>query len=141
MGRGINKVILVGNLGSDPEIRQTNSGSPVANLSVATTRSWQNKQTGELQNETQWHRVTVFGKTAETASKYLTKGSQVYIEGRLQTRKWQDHQGHDRWTTEVVCHDMQMLGKSGDASPETREEVNAGSRVQTNEDCIDEIPF
>jgi len=115
MARGINKVILVGNLGNDPEVRYMPSGSAVANITVATTRSWKDKQTGQQQEETEWHRVSFFGRLAEVVGEYLKKGSQVYIEGRLRTRKWQDKTtGADRYTTEIVANDMQMLGGRGD---------------------------
>jgi len=113
MARGINKVILIGNLGKDPEVRYTASGSAMANLTLATTEAWKDRQSGERQEKTEWHRVVMFGKTAEIAGEYLRKGSQVYIEGRLQTRKWQDNSGQDRYTTEVVANDMQMMGGRG----------------------------
>ena len=111
--RGVNKVILVGNLGADPEVRYTQSGSPVANLRIATSERWKDKQSGEPQERTEWHRVVLFGKLGEIAEQYLKKGSQVYIEGRLQTRKWQGQDGQDRYSTEVVGNDMQMLGGRG----------------------------
>ena len=110
MARGINKVILVGNLGADPETRYTASGSAVTNISLATTDSWRDKGTGEQQERTEWHRVVFFNRLAEIAGEYLRKGRQVYVEGRLQTRKWQDQNGQDRYTTEVVASEMQMLG-------------------------------
>lgn len=110
MARGINKVIIIGHLGADPETRAMPSGSTVANIRVATTESWKDRQSGDQQERTEWHNVALFGRTAEVASEYLRKGSQVYIEGRLRTRKWQDKQGNDRYTTEIVANDMQMLG-------------------------------
>jgi len=110
MARGINKVILVGNLGADPETRYMPSGSAVTNLSVATSESWKDKQTGEQTERTEWHKVVMFDRLAEVAAEYLRKGSQVYIEGKLQTRKWQDRDGNDRWTTEIRANEMQMLG-------------------------------
>jgi single-strand DNA-binding protein len=118
--RGINKVILVGNLGQDPEVRYTAGGSAVTSLSLATSESWKDKNSGQMQEKTEWHRISLFGKLAEIAGEYLRKGSQVYIEGKLQTRKWQDKQGQDRYTTEVVVDGfngvMQMLGgRGGDA--------------------------
>jgi single-strand DNA-binding protein len=113
MARGINKVILIGNLGQDPEVRYTAGGTAVANLRIATTEAWRDKQTGEQKENTEWHSVVLFAKTAEIASQYLKKGSQVYIEGRIQTRKWQDKDGNDRYSTEVVANDMQMLGGGG----------------------------
>ncbi|MEH0667175.1 single-stranded DNA-binding protein [Vibrio scophthalmi] len=112
--RGVNKVILVGNLGGDPEVRYMPSGGAVANITIATSESWRDKATGEQREKTEWHRVALFGKLAEVAGEYLRKGSQVYIEGQLQTRKWQDQSGQDRYTTEVVVQGyngvMQMLG-------------------------------
>ena len=113
MARGINKVILVGNLGNDPDVRYTQSGAAVANVSIATSESWKDKTTGEQQDRTEWHRVVFFGRLAEIVSEYLKKGSQIYVEGRLQTRKWQDKEGIDRYTTEIVANEMQMLGGRG----------------------------
>jgi single-strand DNA-binding protein len=113
MARGINKVILVGNLGADPETRYMPSGSAVTNLSVATSESWKDKQTGEQNERTEWHKVVMFDRLAEIAAEYLRKGSQVYVEGKLQTRKWQDRDGNDRWTTEIRANEMQMLGGRG----------------------------
>lgn len=113
MARGVNKVILVGNLGQDPEIRYTGNQSAVANISVATTESWTDRQTGQKNERTEWHRVVMFGRLAEIAGEYLKKGSQVYLEGKLQTRKWQDQSGQDRYTTEIVANEMQMLGGRG----------------------------
>ena len=113
MAGGINKVILVGNLGQDPEIRYTADGRPIANFSIATSETWNDKSSGERREKTEWHRVVVFGKLAEICGEYLSKGRQVYIEGKLQTRKWQGKDGQDRWTTEVVVDmrgTMQMLG-------------------------------
>jgi len=113
MARGVNKVILVGNLGKDPDIKYTASGAAIANITVATSESWNDKQTGEKQEKTEWHRVVFFRRLAEIAGEYLRKGSQVYIEGKLQTRKWQDQSGQDRYTTEIVANEMQMLGSRG----------------------------
>ena len=113
MARGINKVILIGHLGQDPEVKYTAGGMAVTNISVATTESWKDKSSGEKQERTEWHRVSMFGKTAEIAGQYLRKGGQVYIEGRLQTRKWQDKSGADRYTTEIIANDMQMMGSAG----------------------------
>lgn len=113
MARGVNKVILIGHLGADPETKSMPSGTAVANLSVATTESFKDKQTNEWQERTEWHRVALFGRTAEVAGEYLRKGSQVYIEGRLRTRKWQDKQGNDRYSTEIIADNMQMLGGRG----------------------------
>ncbi len=113
MARGVNKVILVGNLGADPETRAMPSGATVANLRIATSESWRDKTSGEQQERTEWHRVALFGRLAEIASEYLRKGSQVYIEGSLRTRKWQDKQGNERYSTEIVGNEMQMLGGRG----------------------------
>ena len=113
MARGINKVILVGNLGADPETRYTASGAAITNIRVATSESWRDKQTGENQERTEWHRVVFFSRLAEIAGEYLRKGSQVYIEGSLRTRKWQGQDGQDRYTTEIVANEMQMLGSRG----------------------------
>ena len=110
MARGVNKVIIVGNVGNDPETKYMPSGSAVTNLSVATNESWKDKQTGEQKDRTEWHRVAMFGRLAEIAAEYLRKGSQVYIEGKLRTRKWQDQSGNDRYSTEVIADEMQMLG-------------------------------
>jgi single-strand DNA-binding protein len=115
MARGINKVILVGNLGQDPETRYMPSGGAVTNLRIATSESWKDKQTGEQQERTEWHSVAMFNRLAEVAAEYLRKGSQVYIEGKLRTRKWQDKEGRDRYTTEVIADEMQMLGGRGGA--------------------------
>ena len=113
MARGINKVILIGNLGQDPEVKYMPNGGAVANVTVATSESWKDKNTGEQQERTEWHRVVFFRRLAEIAGEYLKKGSKVYIEGRLQTRKWQDQQGNDRYTTEIIANDMQMLDSRG----------------------------
>ncbi len=110
--RGINKVIIVGNLGNDPEIRYMPNGNAVANLSVATSESWKDQQ-GQQQERTEWHRVTMYRRLAEIAGEYLKKGSQVYLEGKLQTRKWQDQQGNDKYTTEIIADNLQMLGGRG----------------------------
>ena len=120
MARGVNKVILVGNLGKDPEVRYAPGGGAVTNITLATSESWKDKNSGEKQEKTEWHRVVFFGKLAEIAGEYLKKGSQIYVEGRLQTRKWQDKEGKDRYTTEVVAGEMQMLGSRGGAgAPDT----------------------
>jgi len=113
MARGINKVILVGNLGADPETRYTASGAAITSIRIATSESWKDKQTGEQQERTEWHSITFFGRLAEIAGEYLRKGSQVYVEGRLQTDKWQDKDGNDRFTTKVIANEMQMLGGRG----------------------------
>ena len=114
MARGINKVILVGNLGADPETRYTAGGAAITSIRLATSESWRDKQSGENQERTEWHRVKFFGRLAEIAGEYLRKGSQVYIEGSLRTDKWQDQSGQDRYTTEIIAREMQMLGGRGD---------------------------
>ncbi|CAD83556.1 single-strand DNA-binding protein [Candidatus Blochmanniella floridana] len=155
--RGINKVILVGYLGQDPEIRYMSNGNPVANISIATTDTWKDKQTNEFKEKTEWHRVVLFGKLAEITSSYLRKGSQVYIEGSLRTRKWQNQDGQDRYTTEIIVSIggvMQMLSnryaearnmdtdnttnKSDSISDQNNHELNSESIVNFNED---DIPF
>lgn len=112
--RGVNKVILVGNLGNDPEVRYMPNGNAVANLSLATSESWKDQQ-GQQQERTEWHRITMYRRLAEIAGEYLKKGSQIYIEGKLQTRKWQDQQGNDKYTTEVIADQLQMLGGRNDS--------------------------
>jgi single-strand DNA-binding protein len=128
MARGINKVILIGNLGADPETRAMPSGTTVANLRVATSESWRDKQTGEQQERTEWHRVALFGRLAEIAGEYLRKGSQVYIEGSLRTRKWQDKQGNERYSTEIVGNELQMLGGRGGGGGAPGAGAEAGGR-------------
>ena len=115
MARGINKVIIVGNLGQDPDTRYMPSGAAVTNFTVATNESWKDKQTGEQKERTEWHKVAMFGRLAEIAAEYLRKGSQVYVEGKLRTRKWQGQDGQDRYTTEIIADEMQMLGGRGGA--------------------------
>ncbi|WP_432773883.1 single-stranded DNA-binding protein [Vibrio parahaemolyticus] len=154
--RGINKVILVGNLGADPEIRYLPNGGAVANITIATSESWRDKASGQMREKTEWHRVALFGKLAEVAGEYLRRGSQVYVEGQLQTRKWQDQSGKDQYTTEVVVQGfngvMQMLGgraQGGTNNPAPQQQQQAGGRHQPpqqqyNEppmDFDDDIPF
>ena len=129
MARGINKVIIVGNLGQDPETRYMPSGKAVTNLRIATSESWKDKQTGEQREQTEWHSVVMYDRLAEIAAEYLRKGSQVYVEGKLRTRKWQDKEGRDRYTTEVIANEMQMLGGrgGGGAGTESRSEPRAAS--------------
>lgn len=132
--RGINKVTLIGNLGQDPEVTYMPSGGAVANISIATSESWQDKATGEKKEKTEWHRVAIFGKLAEIAGEYLRKGSTVYIEGKLQTRKWQDQNGQDRYTTEVVVQGyngiMQMLGGKQDSQQQPQQQGGWGQPQQ-----------
>jgi single-strand DNA-binding protein len=113
MARGVNKVILLGNLGADPEKRETPSGMTITNLRLATSEQWMDKQSGEKRENTEWHRVVLFGRLGDIAAQYLSKGSQVYIEGRIQTRKWQGQDGQDRYTTEIVANEMQLVGGRG----------------------------
>lgn len=110
MGRGINKAVIVGTLGRDPEVRYSAKGNAVVNLSVATNETWKDRATGEAQERTEWHRIVIFGKLGEIASQYLKKGSQAYFEGRIQTEKWQDQSGNDRYTTKIVARQMELLG-------------------------------
>lgn len=144
MARGVNKVIIVGNLGGDPETRYMPSGSAVTNLTVATNENWKDKQTGEQKERTEWHKVAAFGKLAEIMAEYLRKGSQVYIEGKLRTRKWQDKDGKDRWTTEIVADEMQMLGGrgGGGSAPMNQDPGPASAPAQPGpDDFDDDIPF
>ena len=145
MARGINKVIVVGNLGQDPETRYMPSGSAVTNMTVATNETWKDKQTGEQKERTEWHRVAMFGKLAEIAAEYLRKGSQVYIEGKLRTRKWQDKQGNDRYTTEIIADEMQMLGgRGGGGAPASQDSGSSGPAPGPSDDgggFDDDIPF
>ena len=117
MARGVNKVILVGNLGSDPEVRYTPAGAAVANVVLATSTSWRDKQSGELNERTEWHRLAFFNRLAEIVGEYLRKGSKIYVEGALRTRKWQDKSGIDRYTTEIIVNEMHMLDSRGGAAP------------------------
>lgn len=152
MARGINKVILIGNLGQDPETRYLPSGGAVTNVSVATSESWKDKQTGEAQERTEWHRVAFFNRLAEIAGEYLRKGSKVYIEGSLRTRKWQDQNGQDRYTTEIIANEMQMLDSKPDQDqsrpPQRNQYAEARGRNSStpsppdNMDSFDDdIPF
>ena len=132
MARGVNKVILLGNLGADPETRYTAGGSAVTNIRMATTDSWRDRQSGEQQERTEWHRIVLFSRLGEIAAEYLRKGSQCYIEGRIQTRKWQGQDGQDRYSTEVVASELRLLGGRGGggaAPPREREEPRGDSRA------------
>lgn len=129
MARGINKVILIGNLGADPEVRYMPSGGAVANISVATTDSWKDKKTGQNQDKTEWHRVVLFNRLGEIAGEYLRKGSKVYIEGSLRTNKWQDQQGIDRYTTEIIANNLQMLDSKSDAIAGSGGNFNVGQQT------------
>jgi len=162
MARGVNKVILIGKLGGDPETRYTQSGSAITTIKLATSESWKDKATGEQQERTEWHRVAMFGRLGEIAAEYLKKGSQVYIEGSIRTRKWQDKEGKERFSTEIVANDMQMLGgrsgggegmsrggggrSMGGAPPQDQSEYgeSAGSGAgpsRGKDDFDDDIPF
>jgi single-strand DNA-binding protein len=145
----VNKVILVGNLGADPEVRYMPSGGAVTNIRIATTDKWKDKTTGERQERTEWHNIVFFNRLAEIAGEYLKKGSQVYVEGSLRTRKWQDKEGKDRWTTEIVADEMQMLGRREgggmprDAQPSRSQAPAAASAAPSavNDALDDDIPF
>ena len=132
MARGVNKVILLGNLGADPETRYTANGNAVTNIRLATTDSWRDKQSGERQERTEWHRVVFFGRLAEVVAEYLRKGSQCYVEGQIRTNKWQGQDGQDRYTTEIIASEMQMVGSrgagGGGAPPRQRDEQSRSSR-------------
>jgi len=131
MARGINKVILIGNLGKDPEVRYASNGNAIANITLATSESWKDKNTGEQVDKTEWHRVVFFNRLAEIAGEYLKKGSKVYIEGKLQTRKWQDKSGQDRYTTEVVASEMQMLDSRGGGSANFDQSQNSQNQYSS----------
>ena len=153
MARGVNKAIIVGTLGQDPEVKYTANGSAVVNISVATNETWKDKATGENQERTEWHRIVMFGKLAEIASQYLKKGSLGYFEGRIQTRKWQDQSGNDRYSTEIVANEMQMLGGragSGGGAPQGESQGQPQQQQQSRpaaqetapmDDGFDDIPF
>lgn len=133
MARGINKVILVGNVGTDPEVRYLPNGSPVTNLSIATSETWKDKQTGERQERTEWHRTVLFNRLAEIAAEYVKKGSKIYVEGSLRTRKWQDQSGADRYTTEIIVSDLQMLDSRTSGYPAGQEASSQGAYGQPNQ--------
>ena len=151
MARGVNKVILLGNVGQDPQTRAMPSGKAVVNLRLATSKQWRDKQTGENKESTEWHTVVMFDRLAEIAAEYLRKGSQIYIEGELRTRKWQDKEGQDRYTTEIIADAMQMLGSrsgmGGGESRDTREPSATGESKSAKkpagqfQDMDDDIPF
>jgi single-strand DNA-binding protein len=134
MARGVNKVILVGNLGADPDTRYMPSGKAVTNIRVATSESWKDKQTGDMQERTEWHSVVMYDKLGEIAAEYLRKGSQVYIEGKIRTRKWQDKEGKDRYTTEIIADQMQMLGGRGGGGGAASEPRSASRPAPAAED-------
>ena len=154
MARGVNKVILIGNLGQDPEVKYMPNGNAVANVTIATSESWKDKNTGESVDKTEWHRVVFFRRLAEIVGEYLKKGSKVYIEGKLQTRKWQDKNGKDNWTTEIIANEMQMLDSRGGGSSDFNQSQGGGQQqsapqsapsqaapAPANNDFDDDIPF
>ncbi len=153
MARGVNKVILIGNLGQDPEVKYMPNGNAVANITVATSESWKDKNTGEQVDKTEWHRVVFFRRLAEIVGEYLKKGSKIYIEGKLQTRKWQDKNGKDNWTTEIIASEMQMLDSRGGGSSDFNQSQGAPAQsapqsapsqaapAPANNDFDDDIPF
>jgi single-strand DNA-binding protein len=146
MARGVNKVILVGHLGKDPEVRYMPSGNAVCNVTLATSDSWKDKQSGEQKDRTEWHNLVFYGRLAEIAGEYLRKGSQAYVEGRLQTRKWQDKSGNDRYTTEIIVNDMQMLGGRGgggsaDFNAAPASTASSAAPSSGADEFDDDIPF
>jgi single-strand DNA-binding protein len=152
MARGVNKVILIGNLGNDPEVRYTPSGSAVANVNLATSETWRDKQSGELQDRTEWHRVVFFNRLAEIVGEYLKKGSKIYVEGTLRTRKWTDKNGVERYTTEIIANEMHILdsrsGTSGShpSTPASSDDYDTTHSIPhheptTHENFDDDIPF
>ena len=150
MARGVNKVILIGNMGKDPEMRSLPSGGSATNFSLATSESWRDKNTGENKEKTEWHNCSAFGRLAEIISEYCSKGSKIYVEGRLQTRKWQDKNGNDRYTTEIIVNEMQMLDARGGASDSIGDSGGRQGGVgghpspqaaPLNDDFDDDIPF
>lgn len=151
MARGVNKAIVIGNLGNDPEVRYTPSGSAVATISLATSETWRDKQSGDLHDRTEWHRIVFFNRLAEIVGEYLHKGSKIYVEGSLRTRKWQDKNGIDRYTTEIIANEMHMLDSKGGNGPntkfpatnETTDQTPAGPQQFGADDMPpdDDIPF
>ena len=154
MARGINKVILIGNCGDEPDVRAMPGGAPVTNIPVATTNVWKDKNTGQQQEQTEWHRIVFYNRLAEIAGEYLHKGSKVYIEGRLRTRKWQDQSGNDRYSTEIIANEMQMLdsrggggGQHSGSGQQQQQQSQAAPQQQAQpqqgpaEDFDDDIPF
>jgi single-strand DNA-binding protein len=132
MARGVNKVILIGNLGQDPEVRYTPNGSAVANLSMATSSAWRDKQSGEMQERTEWHRIVFFNRLAEIVGEYLKKGSKIYVEGALRTRKWQDKAGNERHTTEIIANEMQILDSRHQNSQQSHASSHSGNHANGN---------
>ena len=137
----VNKALIIGNLGQDPEIKYTQSGSPVANLSVATSERWKDKNTGEQKEQTEWHRVVVFGRLAEIAEQYLKKGSKIFIEGKIQTRDWEDAEGNKKYTTEVVAREMTMLDSRASADSSASSSDNSAKDTAKDDNFEEDIPF
>ena len=140
MSNGLNKVLIIGNLGADPEIKYTQAGSPVANLSIATSERWKDKTTGEQKEQVEWHRVVIFGRLAEIAEQYLKKGSKIFVEGKLQTRDWEDSEGKKRYTTEVIVREMTMLDSRGDVETSSSDSDSPAS-PKDNDKFEEDIPF
>tara|TARA_B100000427_G_scaffold245297_1_gene208342 strand:+ start:812 stop:1234 length:423 start_codon:yes stop_codon:yes gene_type:complete len=137
----VNKALIIGNLGQDPEIKYTQSGSPVANLSVATSERWKDKNTGEQKEQTEWHRVVVFGRLAEIAEQYLKKGSKIFIEGKIQTRDWEDADGNKKYTTEVVAREMTMLDSKASMSSDASSSDSPSKEASKDDSFEEDIPF
>ena len=141
MSNGLNKVLIIGNLGNDPEIKYTQSGSPVANLSIATSERWKDKNSGEQKEQVEWHRVVLFSRLAEIAEQYLKKGSKVFIEGKLQTRDWEDSEGKKRYTTEIIAREMSMLDSSQSADNSQQPRSDSSTEGKSDESFEEDIPF
>ena len=147
MARGVNKATILGILGQDPDVKATSNGKTVVNISVATNESWMDKSTQQKVEKTEWHRIVIFGQLADIAAQYLKKGSQAYFEGKIQTRKWQDQTGNDRYTTEIVANEMQMLGGKSEGGAPAQQQAQGGSTQMNNQPVapagggFDDIPF
>ena len=139
MSNGLNKVLIIGNLGADPDIKYTQAGSPVANLSIATSERWKDKTSGEQKEQVEWHRVVIFGRLAEIAEQYLKKGSKIFVQGKLQTRDWEDSEGKKRYTTEVIAREMTMLDSRGDSDASSQ--ASSPAPKQDNDKSEEDIPF
>lgn len=141
MSNGVNKVFIIGNLGADPEIKYTQAGSPVANLSIATSESWKDKNSGDQQEKVEWHRVVMFSRLAEIAEQYLKKGSKIFVEGKLQTRDWEDSEGEKRYTTEVVAREMTMLDSRSGGVAQADTPKNENDKPKDKDNFEEDIPF
>jgi len=141
MSNGLNKVLIIGNLGNDPEIKYTQSGSPVANLSIATSERWKDKNSGEQKEQVEWHRVVLFSRLAEIAEQYLKKGSKVFVEGKLQTRDWEDSEGKKRYTTEIIAREMSMLDSRQGAENSQQLKSDSTGKGKSDESFEEDIPF